>query len=62
MLGVLMTEADHGKDRSRFSAALDLLRGAVLVHTRYWWGPAILLFVVAHLVLAGRTAARYRQR
>jgi hypothetical protein len=106
MLGVLMTEADHGQDRSRSSAALDLLRGALLVHTRYWWemrsavehgrlvlrhplfvirirlavavwlcvvtavlcargywwGLAILLFVVAHLVLAGRTAARYRQR
>jgi hypothetical protein len=106
MLGVLMTDADHGKDRSRLSAALDLLRGAVLVHTRYWWemrsavehgrlaarhplfvirvrlavavwlcvvtavlcahgdwwGLAILLFVVAHLVLAGRTAARYRTK
>jgi hypothetical protein len=106
MLGVLMTAADRGKDRSRRSAALDLLRGAVLVHTRYWWemrtatdrgrlavrhplfvirvrlvvalwlcvvtallcargdwwGLAILLFVVAHLVLAGRTAARYRTK
>ncbi len=37
MLGVLMTGADDGKKHSRLSAALDLLRGAVLVHTRYWW-------------------------
>lgn len=37
MLGVLMTGADDGKNHSRLSAALDLLRGAVLVHTRYWW-------------------------
>jgi hypothetical protein len=25
-----------------------------------WWGLTLLLFVVVHLVLAGRTAARYR--
>jgi hypothetical protein len=101
-----MTEADHGtKNHSRLSAALDLLRGAVLVHTRYWWemrtapdrgrlavrhplfvirvrlavavwlcvvttvlcargdwwGLAILVFVAAHLILAGRTAVRYRE-
>jgi hypothetical protein len=37
ILGVLMTGADDGKNHSRLSAALDLLRGAVLVHTRYWW-------------------------
>jgi hypothetical protein len=106
MLGVLMTGADDGKKHSRFSAALDLLRGALLVHTRYWWemrtatdrgrlavrhplfvirvrlavalwlcvvtallcahgdwwGLAILVFVAAHLILAGRTAVRYRER
>jgi hypothetical protein len=37
MLGVLMTGGADGKNHSRLSAALDLLRGAVLVHTRYWW-------------------------
>ena len=105
MLGVLMTDAADGGKRPRLAAALDLLRGAVLVHTRYWWemrtatdrgrlavrhplfvirvrlvvalwlcvvtgilvsrgywwGLGILVFVAAHLILAGRTAARYRQ-
>lgn len=106
MLAVLMTDADKAKGRPRLAAAVDLVRNAFLVHTRYWWemrtatergrlavrhplfvirvrlavavwlcvvtavlcargewwGLAILLFVVAHLVLAGRTAARYRSR
>jgi hypothetical protein len=106
MLGVLMKDSDEGKGRTRLAVALDLVRNAFLVHTRYWWemrtatergrlavrhplfvirvrlavalwlcgvtavlcargywwGLAILLFVVAHLVLAGRTAARYRTR
>jgi hypothetical protein len=35
---------------------------AVLCAHGYWWGLTILLFVVAHLVLAGRTAARYRTK
>ena len=105
MLGVLMTESDRNGDRSRLAAALDLVRGAFLVHTRYWWqmrsatehgrlavrhplvvirvrlavalwlcvvtavlcargdwwGLALLVFVAIHLILAGRTAARYRQ-
>jgi hypothetical protein len=34
----------------------------VLCAEGYWWGLTILLFVVAHLVLAGRTAARYRTK
>lgn len=106
MLGVLMADSDQDTSRPRLAAALDLVRGAFLVHTRYWWemraateherfavrhplvvirvrlavavwlcvvtavlcargywwGLAILLFVLAHLVLAGRTAARYRTR
>ncbi|HWD70100.1 MAG TPA: hypothetical protein VG293_07875 [Solirubrobacteraceae bacterium] len=106
MLGVLMRDSKAGDGRSRLASARDLTRGALLVHTRYWWqmraatehqrlavrhplivirvrlavavwlcvltallcargdwwGLAILLFVVAHLVLAGRTAARYRAR
>jgi hypothetical protein len=106
ILGVLMAESDEGKGRTRLAAAVDLVRNAFLVHTRYWWemrtanergrlavrhplfvirvrlavalwlcvvttvlcvsgqwwGLAILLFVVAHLVLAGRTAARYRTK
>jgi hypothetical protein len=35
---------------------------AVLCARGYWWGLAFLLFVAAHLVLAGRTAHRYRNR
>lgn len=106
MLGTLMTGADETRGHPRLATALDLVRGAFLVHTRYWWqmraavehqrlavrhplivirvrlavavwlcvvtaalcargywwGLAILLFVVIHLVLAGRTAARYRAR
>ena len=105
MLGVLMSDPDAGR-RSRRAVALDLVRGAFLVHTRYWWemrratehdvlavrrpllvirirmavaiwlcivtavlcargywwGLAILVFVFLHLLLAGRTAARYRTR
>ena len=104
MVGVLMSDSDSGRSRPRLAAALDLVRGAFLVHTRYWWemraatehdrlairhpllvirvrlavalwlcvvtavlctrgywwGLAILLFVVIHLVLAGRTASRHR--
>ena len=106
MLGVLMADSDRSDDRSRLAAALDLVRGAFLVHTRYWWemrsatehgrlavrhplfvirvrlavalwlcvvtavlcsrgdwwGLGILAFVAIHLILAGRTAARYRSR
>jgi hypothetical protein len=106
MLGVLMKDTDRRGRRPRLAAALDLVRNAFLVHTRYWWemraavehdslavrhplvvirirlavaiwlcvvtgvlcaegywwGLAILVFVAAHLVLAGRTAARYRTR
>ncbi len=106
MLGVLMTDSAEHRSRPRLAAALDLVRGAFLVHTRYWWemrgavehqrlavrhplvvirvrlavavwlcvvtavlcargiwwGLALLLFVAIHLVLAGRTAARYRTR
>ncbi|HEX3615077.1 MAG TPA: hypothetical protein VHU61_00960 [Solirubrobacteraceae bacterium] len=109
LLGVLMTDSDRGAgggSRTRLAAALDLVRNAFLVHTRYWWemrtatergsfpvrhplvvirvrlavavwlcvvttvlcaegqwwGLAILVFVVIHLVLAGRTAKRYRTR
>ena len=106
MLGVLMADSDRSDDRSRLAAALDLVRGAFLVHTRYWWemrsatehgrlavrhplfvirvrlavalwlcvvtavlcsrgdwwGLGILAFVAIHLILAGRTAARYRAR
>ncbi len=105
MLGVLMTDGDGGGKHPRLGAALDLVRGAFLVHTRYWWemrsatehdrlavrhplvvirirlavalwlcvvtavlcargywwGLAFLVFVALHLLLAGRTAARYRQ-
>jgi hypothetical protein len=106
MLGVLMADSGKRGSRSRLTSALDLVRAAFLVHTRYWWemrvatergrlavshplfvirvrlavavwlciltavlcargywwGLTILLFVVAHLVLAGRTAHRYRTR
>jgi hypothetical protein len=105
MLGVLMTDSNQGGG-SRLALALDLVRNAFLVHTRYWWdmraaiehdrlavrhplvvirirlavavwlcvvttvlcaegywwGLTILLFVVIHLILAGRTAAKYRTR
>jgi hypothetical protein len=37
MLGVLMTDSDKRASRPRLAAALDLVRGAFLVHTRYWW-------------------------
>ena len=37
MLGVLMSDADTDADRSRLTVVLDLIRGAFLVHTRYWW-------------------------
>jgi hypothetical protein len=105
LLGVLMTDEDRGARHSRLAASLDLLRGAILVHTRYWWqmrsavehdrlavrhplvvirvrlavaiwlcivagvlwsrgywwlGAGVALFIVVHLILAGRTAARYR--
>ncbi len=105
MLGVLMTDEDRAAKHSRLAAALDLVRGAFLVHTRYWWemrsavehdrlavrhplvvirvrlavavwlcivagvlwsrgywwlGAGVAFFIVVHLVLAGRTAARYR--
>ena len=104
MLGVLMTDSAQDGSHSRVSAALDLIRGAFLVHTRYWWemrgaiehnrlavrhplvvirvrlavalwlcvvaavlvakgywwgGFGILVFIVIHLVLAGRTANQY---
>lgn len=107
MLGVLMHDADEGKSRPKLAATLDLVRGAFLVHTRYWWEmraatdhqrlavrhPLIVIrvrlavavwlcvvtgflvvrgywwgavvvafFIVVHLVLAGRTAVRCRQR
>ena len=107
MLGVLMSDAGSRADRSRAGMVLDLLRGAVLVHTRYWWqmrsaiehdrlavrhplvvirvrlavaiwlcvvsgvlwsrgywwlGAGVGIFLVVHLVLAGRTAARDRSR
>jgi hypothetical protein len=109
MLGVLLNESERdgrARRRPRLSAALDLVRSAFLVHTRYWWemrsaiehdrlaarhplvvirvrlavaiwlcvvttvlcargywwGLSLLVFVLAHLVLAGRTAARYRTR
>jgi hypothetical protein len=35
---------------------------AVLCAEGRWWGLTILLFVVIHLILAGRTANRYRTR
>jgi hypothetical protein len=37
ILGVLMTDPNGPQKHSRSAAALDLLRGALLVHTRYWW-------------------------
>lgn len=37
MLGTLMTGVDDDARRPRPAATLDLLRGALLVHTRYWW-------------------------
>ncbi len=36
MLGVLI-DSDKRTSRTRLAAALDLVRGAFLVHTRYWW-------------------------
>lgn len=106
MLGVLMSDSDQDTSRPRLAAAIDLIRGALLVHTRYWWemraatehgrlavrhplfvirvrlavavwlcivtailcargdwwGLAILVFVLAHLVLAGRAATRHRTK
>jgi hypothetical protein len=106
MLGVLLADSNKSGSRSRLGSALDLVRNAILVHTRYWWemraatehgrlavrhplvvirirlavavwlcvvtgvlcargywwGLGFLLFVAAHLVLAGRTAHRYRTR
>ena len=47
--------------RIRLAVALWLcVVSALLCAQGDWWGLAILLFVVAHLILAGRTAVRYR--
>lgn len=37
MLGVLMSGADSSQRRPRLSERIDLLRGALIVHARYWW-------------------------
>ena len=40
LVGATLPFAEAGKtkmDDPRIAASLDLLRGAVLVHTRYWW-------------------------
>jgi hypothetical protein len=47
MIGVLMTDSDEGSSRSRLASVLDLVRHPL---------------VVIHLILAGRTAAKYRTR
>jgi hypothetical protein len=62
MLGVLMAGADQGGSQSRLAASLDLLRGAILVHTRYWWEMRSNRASDSFLVLAGRIAVRYRER
>jgi hypothetical protein len=59
--GALATRHPLVVIRIRLAVALWLcVVTGVLCAEGYWWGLAILLFVVAHLVLAGRTAARYR--
>lgn len=37
LVGALMDDEQHRTGNSRLAAALDLVRGAFLVHRRYWW-------------------------